>query len=447
MTDISPTRSLKPHHSARAARAATVALSVLLVAGSACERKSAASGDSPYSDVVNEVVPKLEKQLGMTFKSPPKLEKKSRADVAAFLMKQLSSERAKTQLAGQQGVYRVLGLIPDTLDLGALLQRLLEEQVIGFYDPATKVLYVVDGAPKALLDQTIAHELVHALQDQYVQVDSIQGAVENADRQAAAQAILEGQAVFNQFRLDPNISPMLKMPGGWDRIRDVIRDGQGGMPVFASAPRAIREGMLFPYLGGADFVRRFIEKRPEGELLADLPVSTKQILNDAAYFTDDKSKRDVPVEVTLPAPTVGKVAFTNTFGEFETRLVLVQHLKDEATARRAAGGLDGDRYALINTPQGDAVAWATVWDSPVDAADFLDLMGDAARRRYDMGKPTIAAGATTRRFDIEAKGTRGARTVTMEMTQVDGRAMVFFLDAPAAVGERLIDFKRVTLGH
>jgi len=447
VTNISPLRSTPPVHTVRASRAASVALTFALAASAACDRNAATSSDSPYSDVVNAVVPKLEKQLGMKFKTPPKLETKSRAEVAAFLMTQLSSERAKTQLAGQQGVYRVLGLVPDTLDLGALLQRLLEEQVIGYYDPATKVLYVVDGAPKALIDQTIAHELVHALQDQYVKVDSIQGAVENADRQAAAQAILEGQAVLNQFRLDPNIGPMLSMPGGWDRIRDVIRDGQGGMPVFASAPRAIREGMLFPYLGGADFVRRFIEKRPQSELLTDLPASTKQILNDAAYFTDDKSKRDVPVEVTLPAPTTGKVAFTNTFGEFETRLVLVQHLKDEATVRRAAGGLDGDRYALINTPQGDAVAWATVWDSPVDAADFLDLMGDAARRRYQMGKPTIAPGATTRRFDIEATKTHGARTVTMQMAKVDGRALVYFLDAPAAVGEGLIDFKRVTLGH
>ena len=445
MTQLPPHRSNPSQHRAR--RAFASALSLLLIGATACDRTSTANSESPYSDVVNAVVPKLEKQLGMKFKSAPKLEKKSRADVAKFLMQQLSSSRAKTQLAGQQGVYRVLGLIPDTLNLGALLQRLLEEQVIGFYDPATKVLYVVDGAPKALLDQTIAHELVHALQDQYVKVDSIQGAVDNADRQSAAQAILEGQAVFNQFRLDPNISPMLKMPGGWDRIRDVIRDGQGGMPVFASAPRAIREGLLFPYLGGADFVRRFIEKRPEAELLADLPVSTKQILNDAAYFAADKSKRDTPTEITLPAPTVGKVTFTNTFGEFEMRLVLVQHLKDEVTARRAAGGLDGDRYALINTAQGDALAWATVWDSPVDAADFLDLMGDAARRRYDLGRSIIAPGATTRRFDIKATGGRAARTVTLEMMQVDGRAMVFFLDAPAAVGERLIDFKRVTLGH
>ncbi len=420
---------------------------LLLAVTISCRDSKTPDDVGSYAGIVNAVVPKIEKQLGLPFKTPPKLETKSKADVAAFLMKQLTSERARTQIAGQQGVYRVLGMIPDTMDLGGLLQRLLEEQVIGFYDPATKVLYVVEGAPKALRDQTIAHELVHALQDQYVKIDSIQGAVENADRQAAAQAILEGQAVFNQFRLDPNVGPMLQMPGGWDRIRDVIRDGQGGMPVFGSAPRAVREGMLFPYLGGADFVRRFIEKRNERELLTDLPVSTKQILNDAAYFTALAGERDVPTDVVLPNPSVGTVSFSNTFGEFETRLIVVQHLKDEAAARRAAGGLDGDRYALIRTPAGDALAWASVWDSPVDAADFLDLMADAARRRYELGKPTVAPGAVTRRVDAPAKGTREARTVTMRLEQIGGRPVVFFLDAPTAVGDALIDWKRITLGR
>ena len=192
------------------------------------------------------------------------------------------------------------------MDLGALLQKLLEEQIVGYYDPATKVLYVVDGAPEALLKQTVSHELVHALQDQYIKVDSIQNATDDADRQVAAQAVLEGQAVYMQLRIDPSAGPMLKMPGGWDQIRDMIRDGSTGMPVFASAPKTVREGLLFPYLGGADFVRRFIIQRPEKELLTDLPVSTRQILDDSAYFTE-RARRTVPVAVTLPAPTTGTV--------------------------------------------------------------------------------------------------------------------------------------------
>ena len=52
--------------------------------------------------------------------------------------------------------------------------ELLTEQVVGYYDPATKVLYVVDGAEPAMVNVTVTHELVHALQDQYLNLDSIQ---------------------------------------------------------------------------------------------------------------------------------------------------------------------------------------------------------------------------------------------------------------------------------
>jgi hypothetical protein len=209
----------------------------------------------------------------------------------------------------------------------------------------------------------------------------------------------------------------------------------------------VREGLLFPYLGGADFVRRFSDKRPMKELLTDLPVSTKQILNDAAFFTTDKDKRDVPTTVTLPKPSTGTVIYSNTYGEFETRLILVQHLKDEALARRGASGIDGDTYALVRTPQGDALVWASVWDTSVDAIDFQDLLADAIRRRYDLGKQTVPVGATTRRLDVPAGKTHGARVVTLSVEQRDGRPVVIFMDSPAAIGPSLIDPARVTIGH
>ncbi len=404
-------------------------------------------GEGPYAELVAEFVPKIEEETGLPFKTPPKIESRTRDEVGKFVRQQLESARARTQLAGQESAYKLLGSIPDSMNLLALLQKLLEEQIVGYYDPATKVLYVVDGAAPALLRQTVSHELVHALQDQYVKIDSVQAQVDNADRQSAAQSVLEGQAVFLQLRMDPNAGPMLKMPGGWDRIRDAMKDAQTGMPVFSAAPRVVREGLLFPYLGGADFVRRFIEKRPEKELLLDLPISTKQILNDAAYFTDGKATRDVPVTVTLPAPRTGTVVYSNSFGEFETRLLLVQHLKDEALARRGASGGDGDKFAVIRTAAGDALVWATAWDSAVDAADFLDLMGDAARRRYELARIAFPAGATTRQYDVSAKGARPARTVTLKLEQVSGQPVVIYMDTPATIGATLIDLAGITVAR
>ncbi len=404
----------------------------VIILFSACGDSRSNGADGPYADIVADAVPRIEKQIGLEFKTPPQLERRTREQVAGFVMQQLTSDRAKSQLSGQQRVYRLLGLIPDSLDLGELLQKLLEEQIIGYYDPATKVLYVVDGSPDALLHLTISHELVHALQDQYVNIDSIQTAVGDADRQAAAQAVLEGQAVFEQLRLDPNTGPMMKMPGGWERIRDVMRDGQTGMPVFASAPQIVREGLLFPYIGGADFVRRFVSQRKESELLTDLPVSTKQILNDAAYFTSDKSARDTPTDIELPAGTAGNMPYANSFGEFETRLMLLQLLKDEAKARRGASGIDGDRFELVNTVSGDGLVWVSVWDTPVDAADMLNLLFDGVRRRYGLAKQNEEPGSTALTLDVPAKDGRARRIATVRLEQVSGRPVIIFEDFPAS---------------
>lgn len=426
-----PTRA-SVRFAARALSAGVVAASALatMTLLAACGEKPKA-GDGPYAELVAEFVPRIEKELGLPFKTPPKVERRSKDEVGRFVRQQLESERGRTQVAGLEVVYRLLGQIPDTMQMAPLLQRLLEEQIVGYYDPATDVLYVVDGAPDLLLRQTVAHELVHALQDQYVPIDSIQGRTDDADRQTAAQSVLEGQAVYMQLRIDPNSASALRMPGGWERIRDLIRDQSVGMPVFGSAPRTIREGLLFPYLGGADFVRRFVEKRPEKELLTDLPTSTRQVLRDDAYFAPTPAERFTARTVTLPAPRSGTVFFENTLGEFETRLALVQHLKNDALAVRGATGLAGDRFAVVRNGQTDALVWATTWDNPVEAADFLDLMGDAARRRYGLGRVDVPAGATSRRYEVPASKTHGARTVTLALEQIGGHPVVLYMDLPA----------------
>ena len=43
------------------------------------------------------------------------------------------------------------------------------------------------GAPREIARITVAHELIHALQDQYLNLDSLQRATGDADRTLAAQ--------------------------------------------------------------------------------------------------------------------------------------------------------------------------------------------------------------------------------------------------------------------
>lgn len=428
--------------------AAALCATTLLLAG--CE-SAPAVGDGPYAKILGRAIPKVEQATGLTFKETPVLESRSKAQVREFLLKQLTDERAQRTLAGQERVYKRLGLVPDSLDVAALLQELLEEQIVGYYDPATKVLYVVDDVKPELLDVTITHELVHALQDQYVNIDSIQSSTDNADRQVTAQAILEGQAVYAQLRASLGETGMRL--GGWERARIAMRDAQSGMPVFSAAPMIVRESLLFPYTGGADFMHRFTLRRPTDNVLADFPISTRQLLNDGAYFgPEDKplaaEARETPTLVTLPEPSRGTVVFTNVFGELETRLVMYQFVTNEVQAGRAAQGVDGDRYALIELPKGDALVWASVWDNTVEAAQFVDAFTPWLKQRYPGIGTRDEEDATVRRWGVAENPKRGvlsARSVRVEVHPRGERMLVLIVDAPLGEADGLIDPARITL--
>jgi hypothetical protein len=283
----------------------------------------------------------------------------------------------------------------------------------------------------------VTHELVHALQDQYLNLDSIQKATGDNDRQVAAQAVIEGQATFEQVKAmlgSNNLAATL--PGGWDRVRDLIREGQSSMPVFSSAPMIIQETLIFPYLSGAEFMRHFDETHPGKVPFDSMPTSTEQILHSASYF----DSADPPTRVTLPQLTGGaKSVYSNNLGEFETRLFLFQHLQDQNAAIRGAAGWDGDRYVLFDTKGGDGIAWVTVWDSKIDAGEFNDLVGAAIVKRFRNPKER-AADATTRIYDASG------RTIMVRTAEVNGRAAVLFVVGPAGAPTDVIDVSKVTLG-
>src|SRR5690606_21489386 len=106
----------------------------------------------------------------------------------AYVEAQLTDEMPPEELEGVHATYALLGLIPDTLDLRALLLDLYTEQIVGYYDPETKTLYAVEGVQREALRPVLAHELVHALQDQHANLDSLISRERGNDRQVAAQA-------------------------------------------------------------------------------------------------------------------------------------------------------------------------------------------------------------------------------------------------------------------
>jgi hypothetical protein len=384
---------------------------------------------------VADAVPRLEKSIGLKFKEPPRFEARSKDEVRAFLEKRFAEGLPDVELRGMERTYKRFGLLPDTLNLKAFMLALLTEQIVGYYDPATNVLYLVQGAPDDVVGVTVAHELVHALQDQYIDLDSLQQVRGDNDRQVAAQAVMEGQAMIEQIAgMIGGGNTVANLPGGWERVRDLIRSSQGSMPIFASAPMLIQETLLFPYLSGAEFTRNFKEKRAGQVPFGDMPVSTEQILHEDRYFLS----RDEPTSVTLPAIAGVRDAYENNLGEFETRLFLFQHLRDRDAAFRGAAGWDGDRFISWSTPRGDAIAWLTVWDTSVDGAEFYDLLDTAILKRFDSVRP-VQASSGRRVYST------GARSLAVSVADVGGRPVVLYVDVPSGMSTDVIDLKKVVL--
>jgi len=405
-------------------------LVVLALLAAGC-RERGKVGDGPYADKVAIDIPQIEKAVGVKFKTPPKLEVRSREQVRDFLLAKLREPDAVKQMANSERTYKLLGLLPDTMHLSDFFVKVLTEQIMGYYDPKTKVLYVVDGAPEEFVGLTIMHELVHALQDQYVNLDSLEHVTGDDDRAAAVQAVIEGEATYEQVFIMAGGSGNLaaQLPGGWESMRTTIREAQQNQPIFSSAPMVIQETLLFPYINGADFVRRFKSRRPGKLPLDSLPISTEQLMHDSAYFA---KPADLPSEVVLP-PIEGSVD-QNNFGEFGTRLFLFKHTKDQDRSIRASNGWDGDRYALVKTPAGDAFVWATVWDAPSDAAEFMSAVDGVMKARFN-ATPRVTG---ERRHFETAK-----RTVDVDVRELNGRPVVLYVDVPAGSSTNLVDFAKV----
>jgi len=331
--------------------------------------------------MADEMLPRLEVLSGLPARAPIRLAWQSRDSMRVFVERQLAEEMTPAEIEGVQAVYAAFGLIPDTLDLRALYLELLGEQVIGYYDPDTKALYVVEGAPRGEIATVLAHELVHALQDQHIDLDSLVSQQADNDRQTAAQAAFEGQATLVMFArmIEQQLGRPLR-PGDMPDLRTQLGarlEAQNSQfPVFRSAPRIVRETLIFPYLGGAAFVQalwRAAEGRGETSFPAPigplLPVSTKQVIDPDRYFL---TERNDPTELRLASPPDGwQVVRENNLGELEVGILLKEHLGTGADS--AARGWDGDRYQLLAAPGGGrALVWYSVWDDASAADRFAD---------------------------------------------------------------------------
>ena len=378
-------------------------LAALLVAGAGCRQRAEAVQDEVrLRELVRQRMPAIERIVGLKFKRTPAVAQRTREQVRDYIVHKLDSDLPPTEFAAEEAAYKLFGLIPDSLDLRRRLVALLNEQVAGYFDPDSATLFIPAGlTDSSTLRITVTHELVHALQHQYANLDSLIQQKGANDRRNAAQAVLEGQATLVQILVMMPERTLETVPDFQD-TRSAVRKQQGTMKEFAGAPMWLRETLVFPYLAGADFVKWFDRTHPGQQPYGAMPVSTEQILHPDRYAAGDE-----PVELAFTGPLAGRVRHQDALGEFESGLLLSQLLADtvDLNAAAEAAGWGGDRYEVLAVPAGgDALVWYSVWDNAA-AAD---------RWARDLERGWASRARTGRRSSItrlEVGGHPGVRLV------------------------------------
>ncbi|MGD2217968.1 MAG: hypothetical protein PVJ64_14520 [Gemmatimonadales bacterium] len=388
-------------------RLALLALTLSLAAacGRDSEGQEAVRTDAELERQVEKLLPRIEQFAHLDVLETPAVRRSTGATLETYLLERLDAEFPGDSLDRVASAYRAFGLLPDSVDLRGLLVDLLLEQAIGYYDPVREILFVRDEAPDEMLEAVLVHELVHAIQDQHVDLDSLLNAVSGNDARTAIQAAVEGHATVAmmawQFSQATGSSISAEqLPEIGPHLAAALAD-PAQFPRLAAAPAIVREPMLFVYLGGARLVQR-LWRTQEGRPLPLgqwLPESTEQLLHTERLL----ERRDSPTTLSLAEPGGGwRVEYADNLGQLEIQIYLREHLGGSTTlADRAASGWDGDAYALLSRNGDQALVWYSAWDSSVDADEFVDAYKTAFTARFGGGAAGGNLSTSQRRARVE----------------------------------------------
>jgi hypothetical protein len=251
-----------------------------------------------------------------------------------------------------------LGLVPPSFDYVASVLRLLESQLAGFYDPDDQTMYLAADLTASAAEATLAHELVHALQDQYYALGPrLAYRPEASDRASAVQGLAEGDAT--SAMMDVLLSRVsrraIDLP---DDLFAIDVESSVETPELRTVPRVLRASLIAPYVDGVAFVHAL--RRTGGWAAVDRawrdpPQTTEQLLHVDKYDAREPAEA---VGVPMAPPGTGwRLVYDDVFGEQGLRIVLEEWLSRRAAAS-AAEGWAGDRLALYRSGTAQvAIAW------------------------------------------------------------------------------------------
>ncbi len=344
---------------------------------------------------------------GRKFKRPVNKAVRTEKQLRAFLKKEIFEEElGQGKLKRNQWMLQTVGLLPKGMDLGKTILDVLLNQIGGFYDPKQNSFFMMEKTARLgdfLNRVMIAHELTHALDDQYHDLNSImKKCSKTEDGGFAIGAVVEGSAttLMTRWSMENMASAgrkgmMAQMKAEQERSKAFFE----APPYFWTLAAKYVMGMRF-LVGGGNVVQiaKKLRTMPHGvakqvdQALKNPPLSSEQILHPEKYWNPEKL--DLPITIAnrkevqaaiLSTLGGGKVIGEETLGEILCAILtrpqkkkLNPNLMNSASfwTNQAARGWGGDDLIMVQNALGKkGIVWITLWDRPKDADEFAKAYG------------------------------------------------------------------------
>lgn len=379
-----------------------LALSLLTTPGVGA-RQGAAAINKPETtsalSATEEVLRTVSRMRELEVKQQVKSAFKTRDEIEESVIRDLDEGTPRSEFEASQKTLVKLGLVPKEFQLREYLVKLLREQVAGFYEPKTREFYLAAWLPLGEQKKVMAHELVHALQDQHFNLRRFEKWPKgDSDAELAAHALVEGEATLVMIIYDFEQQGLrgfdiTKIDSFAEKFLDQgTETSDPKYPVLSAAPRVLSENLQFPYLYGAVFTQAVLKHgswRGLNDAYTTLPASTEQVIHPEKYLA-----HEMPVKVELPdlAALLGKDwkrTDADVNGEFGYYVILSEFLP-KFEARRAAAGWGGDRFGFYENKASGAslLVQHTTWDSTDDAKEFFAAYSQRSEQRYKLKHET-----------------------------------------------------------
>jgi len=304
-------------------------------------RGAVAHGDRIVSPAhIRLVERRVEELRGLHFKHPVPVAIVSPAQARREGAEETQHSQPPPQQRANEELLKLLALLPPDADLGSIEGDIYGEQVAGYYDPRRDRLALVRGA--GVDDVTLAHELTHALEDQYADLEPPSGtrhAHAGDDASTAQQALVEGSATLVMERYAerwPSEQPLGDALSGLTQVT-------GARPL----PQYVARTLVFPYFQGEAFVQALLDAGGDRWTLVNVaerarpPVTTAEILQPLRWL---RAEQPLPVSLSAPGDGWQRVA-GSTLGS-EDLAALLSPSMGPVAARELTAGWHGGRYAL-----------------------------------------------------------------------------------------------------